>query len=352
VKNVIINILKFLVFFGVGAGILYLVYQNQNEAYMAQCALDGVPEGECSLINKVVEDFRGLNYFWVFGVCAVFIFSNIMRALRWNMLLKPLGRNPRTINTFLTTMLGFFANLGLPRLGEVMKPVSLAGYEKIPVEKVLGTIVVDRIMDVLSLLILIGIAFALEFDTLWGYLNENMPESSGGLLTNPLILGIGLVSIIGLAILFVFRKKIMESAIYAKFLNLLKGFTDGILSIKKLDNPPLFIFYSIMIWVAYYVMYYMYLPAFGPTEDLGFTVALVVFVFGTFGIVIPSPGGMGSYHALVIAALAIYGITGSDAFSFANFSFFVTQLVNVVLGLAAIVFLPIINKNYNPVAIE
>lgn len=351
-KNVLINILKFLVFFGVGAGILYLVYQNQNEAYMAQCALDGVPDNECSLIDKVIADFRGLNYFWVFGVCAAFVFSNIMRALRWNMLLKPLGRSPRTINTFLTTMLGYFANLGLPRLGEVMKPVSLAGYEKIPVEKVLGTIVVDRIMDVLSLLIVIGIAFALEFDTLWGYLNENMPESSGGLLGNPIILGLGGLGIIALGLLFIFREKIMQTKLYAKLIALLKGFWDGIISIKKLDNPPLFILYSVLIWVAYYVMYYMYLPAFGPTEHLGFTVALMVFVFGAFGIVIPSPGGMGSYHALVIAALAIYGVTGSDAFSFANFSFFATQFVNVVLGLAAIIFLPMINKNYQPTAIE
>lgn len=351
-KNVIVNILKFLVFFGVGAGILYLVYQNQNEAYMAQCALDGVPEGECNLINKVLEDFKGLNYFWVFGTCIAYFLSNVLRALRWNMLLKPLlGRNPRTINTFLTTMLGYFANLGLPRLGEVMKPVSLAGYEKIPVEKVLGTIVVDRVMDVLSLLIVIGIAFTLEFDTLWGYLNENISERSGK-GGGSILLGLGGFSVIVLGLLFVFREKIMQTKLFAKVMDLLKGFWDGILSIKKLDNPPLFIFYSIMIWVAYYVMYYMYLPSFGPTEHLGFTVALMVFVFGAFGIVIPSPGGMGSYHALVIAALAIYGVTGSDAFSFANFSFFATQLVNVVLGLAAIIFLPMINKNYHPQPIE
>ncbi|MEM1124699.1 MAG: lysylphosphatidylglycerol synthase transmembrane domain-containing protein [Bacteroidota bacterium] len=352
-KNAISNVLKFLAFFGVGAVILYLVYQNQNEAYMAQCALDGVPEEACSLINKVIADFRGLNYFWVFGVCAAFVFSNIMRALRWNMLLKPLlGRNPRTVNTFLTTMLGYFANLGLPRLGEVVKPVSLAGYEKISVEKVLGTIVVDRVMDVLCLLVVISIAFALEFDTLWGYLSENMPESSGGLLGSPILLGLGLTGVLSIALVFVFRRKLMQTKLFAKVVELLKGFWDGILSVKKLENPLLFVFYTLMIWVFYYVMFYMYLPAFGPTEHLGFTVALMVFVFGTFGIVIPSPGGMGSYHALVIAALALYGITGSDAFSFANFSFFATHFVNIVLGLAAVIFLPMINRNYQPAAIE
>ena len=352
-KTAIVNILKFTLFLGLGLVILYLVYQNQNEAYLAQCAIDGIPAEECSLIQKVVEDFKGLNMIWLYGVFAAFIFSNIIRALRWNMLLRSLGRNPRTINSFLTIMLGYFANLGLPRLGEVLRPITLAKYEKMPVEKVLGTIVIDRAMDVLSLLILVGIAFLLEFDTLWGYLSKNMAtDSSGGLLTNPIFQGLGIIGIISLILLFVFRKKIQRSKFYDKVINVLKGFWEGIMSIKKLENPALFIFYSIIIWLAYYLMFYMYLPAFNPTAHLGFLVALMVFVFGTFGIVIPSPGGMGSYHFLVMAALALYGITGSDAFSFANFSFFATHFCNIVLGLFAVLFLPTINKNYQPVPIE
>ena len=305
------------------------------------------------LIQKVIDDFKGLNYFWVLGIFAVYIFSNMMRALRWNMLLKSLGRTPRTINSFLIIMLALFANLGLPRIGEVLRSATLARYEKMPMEKVLGTIVVGRTLDVLSLLTLIGIAFLLEFDRLWGYLSENMASNGkGGLLTNPIVLGLGGFGLISLILLFVFRKKIQQSKLFDKAVNILKGFWDGIMSIRNLENPPLFIFYSIMIWVAYYFMFYMYLPAFGPTAHLGFTVALMVFVFGTFGIVIPSPGGMGSYHFLVMAALALYGVTGSDAFSFANFSFFATHFCNIVLGLVAVIFLPTINKNYAPVPIE
>lgn len=353
-KNAIINFLKFLLFLGVGLVILYFVYQNQNKAYLAQCAIEGIPAEDCSLIQKVIADFKGLNMIWVYGVFAAYTFSNIMRALRWNMLLKPLGRAPRTINSFLTIMLGYFANLGLPRLGEVLRPVSMARYEKVPVEKVLGTIVVDRAMDVFSLLIIVSLAFFLEFDTLWGYLSENMGQSGegGGLLSNPIIQGLGLLGVLGMVLLFVFREKIQQTKFYHKVVDMLKGFWDGILSVKKLENPALFIFYSVMIWVAYYFMFYMYLPAFEPTANLGFVVALMVFVFGTFGIVIPSPGGMGSYHFLVMAALALYGISGSDAFSFANFSFFATHFCNIVLGLIAVIFLPIINKNYQPVPVD
>jgi len=352
VKSALTNTLKFLIFLSIGLIILYLVYQNQNTAYLAQCAKDGIPEAECSLIQKVIEDFKGLNYGWVLGVFAAYTFSNIMRAFRWNMLLKSLGRTPRTVNSFLTIMLALFANLGLPRLGEVLRPVTLARYEKMPVEKVVGTIVVDRAMDILSLLLLVGLAFLLEFDRLWGYLSKNMQTGDIGLLSNPIILGLGGIGLLGLLVLIIFRKQIQQSKFFEKIINVLKGFWDGIMSIRNLDNPPLFIFYSIMIWVAYYLMFYMYLPAFSPTAHLGFTVALMVFVFGTFGIVIPSPGGMGSYHFLVMAALALYGVTGSDAFSFANFSFFATHFCNIILGLVAIIFLPTINKNYEPVPID
>lgn len=352
-KKVITNGIKFLFFLGIGLVILYLVYQNQNEAYQAQCALDGVQDAECSLIQKVLDDFKGLNVFWLSGVIFAFLFSNYIRALRWNMLLQSLGRKPRTVNSFLTIMLGYFANLGLPRLGEILRPVTMAKYEKVPVEKVLGTIVVDRAIDVLSLFILVSIAFMLEFDTLWGYLSEHMVMGNeSGNLSRSIFVGFILLGILVFVGLFLFRKHISQTKLFKKIVEIFKGFLDGILSVKKLEKPGLFIFYSILIWVAYYLMFYMYLPAFNPTAHLGFVVALMVFVFGTFGIVIPSPGGMGSYHFLVMAALALYGVSGSDAFSFANFSFFATHMCNIVFGLAAILFLPSINKNYQPVPIE
>lgn len=348
-RNILLNILKFFLFFGVGAVILYLVYQNQNEAYQAQCALDGVAPADCSLIQKVITDFKSVNLFWIGATVLAYFISNLCRALRWKMLLKPLGSNTRTINAFLTVMLALFANLGLPRLGEVLRPVSLAKYEKLPVEKVLGTIVVDRTMDVLSLLLIVGLAFMLEFDTLWGYLSENMVVGeSGSLFTNPIVLSLLGIGIVAIVIAFVFRKKIQASQLYQKVLQVLKGFGEGILAIRNLDKPWLFIIYSILIWVGYYFMFYFYLPAFGPTAHLGLVVALMVFVFGTFGIVIPSPGGMGSYHFLIIAALTLYGVKAGDAFSFANISFFATHFSNILFGLIAVIFLPIINKNYHP----
>jgi len=353
-KNTLQNILKFLIFLGIGLGILYFVYQNQNEAYQAQCALDGVAKADCSLMQKVINDFKSVHLGWLGAAFIAYLISNVSRALRWQMLLKSLGSSTRFINSFLTIMLGLFANLGFPRLGEVLRPVTLAKYENIPVEKVLGTIVVDRAMDVLSLLTIVGIAFFLEFDTLWGYLSENMAndKEGTGLLGNPIVLGVLGSGILGLILLFVFRKQIQATALYGKIKQVVLGFVDGILSIKNLDKPWLFIVYSIAIWAGYYLMYYFYMPAFGPTAHLGLIAALMAFVFGTFGIVIPSPGGMGTYHFLIIACLSLYGINEGDAFSSANISFFATHFANIIFGLAAVLLLPMINKNYQQTPID
>ena len=344
------NTLKFIFFLSIGLVILYFVYQNANESYLEQCEIDGIPLEECSLVQKLIDDFKNLHVFWIMGMLAAFTFSHFIRALRWNMLLKPLGREARTVNSFLTIMLGYFANLGLPRLGEVLRPVTMARYEKVPLEKILGTIVVDRAMDFLSLFIMIGIAFLLEFDTLWGYLSKNMAVGGGG--SSSFTYWFGGIGILGLAFFYFFRESIKNSGFYKKIAHILKGLWDGITSIRHLENPGLFILYSILIWVAYYFAFYMFLPAFPPTAHLGFLAALIIFVFSVFGIVIPSPGGMGSYHVLVIAGLALYGVTGSDAFSFANFAFFTPHLLNIVLGLVAVIFLPIINRNYQPQPIE
>ena len=112
-----------------------------------------------NLIAKIIADFKGVNKFWMLLVLLAFMLSNVSRAIRWKMLIKPMGYNPKVSNLFLSTMLGYFANLGLPRVGEIIKIGALSKYENIPVEKITGTWVVDRGMDVLSLLVMIGLAF-------------------------------------------------------------------------------------------------------------------------------------------------------------------------------------------------
>lgn len=342
-QKTIINVLKFLAFFGVGAIILYLVYRNQNTAYQAQCALDGVAAADCSLLQKVINDFSRVNYAWIAVVVATFMMSNWSRAARWKMLLDPMGYQTRRANIFWAVNLGYFANLGLPRMGEMVRAATVSRYEKIPLDKVLGTIVVDRLLDMVCLLVVVALAFTLEFNTLYSFLDKNM---NGGIWQNPIvwtILGIGFIGLIGI---FVFWNKIKELSIVQKVLSLAKGFLEGIMSIKDTKNPTVFILHTINIWLMYYLMAYFCFFAFPPTANLTPLIALMVYVFGAFGIVIPSPGGMGTYHALVTAALAIYGVNSVDGFSFANIFFFSVNIFgSIAFGIAALVLLPIMNRN-------
>lgn len=138
-----------------------------------------------------------------------------------------------------------------------------------------------------------------------------------------------------------------------KIWHIVEKFTEGLKTIKKIDNLPVFLFHSINIWVMYYMMTYLCFKSFAPTADLAPIAALTVFVFGTFGIVIPSPGGMGTYHVLATAALVIHGVNSNDAFSFANIMFFSIQIFyNIVAGVLSIILLRVLNKKSIPLSIE
>lgn len=345
-KKLLVNLLKFLAFLSVGLFILYWVYQKQNAAYTAECDLKGIPVEECSLIQKVITDFASADYFWLLTVLVCFAVSNLSRGIRWNMLLQQLGYQPRLSNAFLTIILGYFANLGLPRVGEVVRAGTMARYEQIPVEKVMGTVVVDRIIDVISILIVTALALALEFDTLYGFiqansdLNEKLAANQGILLA---LVGLG---VLGLVALYYFREALMRTKLYEKIAGILQGFVEGLQTIRKLDKPWWFVLHSINIWLMYFLMTYVCFFAFAPTAHLGALAGLVVFVFGGWGIVIPSPGGMGTYHFLATTALGFYGVAGDDGFSWANISFFTIQLgCNILIGLLALILLPILNKD-------
>ncbi|MBR9921825.1 MAG: flippase-like domain-containing protein [Bacteroidetes bacterium] len=357
-KKLLQNILKVLVFFGIGLGILYLVYLDQDAAWQAQCALDGVPESECSLIGKILDDFASAKYFWLFLVLVAFSISNISRAARWLMLLRPLGYKPSMVNGFFTIMLGYFANLGFPRIGEVIRAGTFARYEKIPAEKVFGTVVVDRIADVIVFAAVLGVTFIIEFDRILELLQSfraaEDAASSGISLFGWIIRGVLGFSLLALLLLVIFWKRIKAGKLYKKVQEIVIGFIDGLKTISKLEKPGWFIFHSLNIWFMYYLMTYLGFYAFAPTAELGAMPALMVFAVGALGILIPSPGGMGTYHALVSACLvSMYGLAKADAFSFANILFFSIQLgCNILLGLLALVVLPVYNRNRNPVIPE
>jgi glycosyltransferase 2 family protein len=335
------KILQFLGFASIGVIILTLVFRSQNTAFQAQCALDGVPAHHCSLIHKLTTDFGIVHFGWLFLVAVAFTVSNLFRALRWQMQHTALGYQTRVSTSFLSILLGYFANLGLPRMGEVVRAGALAKADLVPVEKVAGTLVVDRLMDFVCLFVVILLAFAFEYDTLFGFLEKQgaFGKSQNGAPSR--LPWLALAGVLALVAFYALRNRIAQSGIGMKVLSLVGGFQEGLLSIFKMQRPWLFIALSAGIWLMFYLQCLFGLWAFPPTAHLGFAAALLVFVIGTFGFVIPSPGGMGTYHALAIAALSLYGINGADSFSYANISFFSIQILyNIVFGVVALILLP------------
>jgi uncharacterized protein (TIRG00374 family) len=249
-------------------------------------------------------------------------------------------------NAFFTIMVGYFANMGLPRVGEVVRAGLFARYESISPEKVMGTIVVDRILDLLSLLFAIILALILQGKVLFSFFKYKIGDSVFGQGWIYIVLAAGFLF---LFVVYRLRRIIKRWGLYQKIQHLVEGFRDGLRSLRRVEKPWILILDTVLIWLMYYLMMFLCFRSFEPTVHLGAMAGLMTFVFGGLGIVFPSPGGMGTFHAMVITALAIYGIHGDDAFSFANIQYFSVQLFGcMLLGIIGLIALPIINKKTKP----
>lgn len=342
----ITDVLKFVLFLSIGGVILYLVFKNQNEAYQLECATKGIPAASCSLLDKLIADFSRVNIGWLLVVLCCFMLSNLSRMERWRILLGGLNYEVKWYNAFGAVLIGYFANLGLPRMGEVVRAGVLARNEKIPVETAMGTIVIDRLLDVLSLAIIMAFAFLLEYDTIMNFIAGNQGGQAGATGGGtPWFTYIVIAGILFMAIGWWQRERLLATSVGQRIWKMAKGFLSGLASIKMVKRPLALFFHSINIWFMYFLMAWIGLWAFPPTAHLGPITGLMVFVFGSLGIVIPSPGGMGTFHFFATEALKIYGVSGEDAFSFANITFFSVNLgCNIITGLLALLLLPVLNN--------
>ncbi len=295
--------------------------------------------------EAIKEALRSANYWWILLSVVLGIVSHISRSIRWNMLIKPLGYTPRLINTFFAVMIGYFANLAFPRLGELSKCEILRRYEGVPINKLLGTMIVERAADLLSLIILMGVVIVFEFhflkETIMTYLVDPVlgtMQSNGKTL---LLLGVALLLLFAAGIWLL--RKFRHIPLFIRIRELAVGFAEGLKSIGKMENAWAFVFHSIFIWGLYYTMTYVAFFAFAETAHLGLMAGLVVFVFGSIGMVMPLPGGIGSYHSLVRLALSLYAVPAATAAAFAT-AIHAGQTFGIILfGFLSLILLPVIN---------
>jgi uncharacterized protein (TIRG00374 family) len=327
----VLNIVKYLAFLSVGIFIFWWVYKDESLSW---------------------SSFRNLNYFWIVVSVILNIFSQISRALRWNMLIKPLGYEPRLYNSYFSVILLYFVNLLLPRAGEVFRCTVLSRYEKIPFAKLAGTVVVERMVDFITLMFLAIVIILSQFGVFSSFFTTHaeVRDNLNKLLSIRNIV-LGLVFIIVLIAAFIIfntyykKHKTNKRNSFITRLRLLKqNFIVGIKSIAKLENKWLFVGHTAFIFVMWLFMLYVIFLAYEPTSHLSIQTGMITFLMGGLAMLAPVQGGIGPWHFMVYETLFIYGIDKADGKIFALIAHTSTNLIYLVLGLAAFILLPILNN--------
>lgn len=263
--------------------------------------------------------------------------SHIIRAERWRMLLVPAGASARLGTAFLAVMVGYLVNLVIPRGGEVSRALNLYKTDDVKPEVSFGTVVTERIIDVIFLLSFVLISFLVEWDKLLVFLStlrkdnpNNLPATEEG-FTVPVWLWV-VSAVVILLVWAGFRLRKQE-----RFRRLWEGFSSGMFSIFRLDRKALFIFYSLMIWILYFVTTWLVMQAFEQTNALGFEAVLMIFALGSISMAVPLPGGTGSYHTIVpLGLVAFYGLGKSDAVALVFIFHALQTLILLLFGLLSL----------------
>jgi len=289
---------------------------------------------ELSDLDKktIINSFKTANYRWVFLSLFFGILSHLSRAYRWKFMLEPLGYKPKFINLIFTVLIAYLVNLIIPRAGEVARATAIKKYEKIPFDKALGTIVAERIADVIMLLIIIGIAFFIQAEFL---LNSGLFNPKQTILS---LLLLGVLGIIGLVIL-----KKSNHPFAQKIKTFLNGLLEGVKSILKMKSKWAFIFHTFFIWLMYVLMFYSVTFALPETTNLPFGAIIIGFVVGGLSMAVTN-GGLGVYPVFVATALVLYGVDENPAKAFGWIMWTAQTLMVLLFGGLSFLLLPIINK--------
>ena len=275
------------------------------------------------------------------------VMSHFLRAIRWKQLIQPLGYNPSLLNCFLCVFIGYWANLAVPRLGEVLKCTFLGRYEKIPVDKLIGTIVVERAVDVITLLILFIITIGIQIEVLGNYTIDLFHRAFQNHSGQFSIIRLSVVIAIVIAIFFCIRyalQRYKHIPIIQKIKTILRGIIDGVLAVKQLKYKWWFVLYTIGIWLMYLLSIKLGFLSITETSHLNYAVALSVLVFGAVGMIVPSPGGVGSYQFAVQQILLLYAISEEKGMSVGMLLWFSLTAILIVFGTISFFLLPIVNK--------
>jgi glycosyltransferase 2 family protein len=288
-------------------------------------------------VNRIWNEFLEANFIWVLLSMLSGAVSHVLRALRWNLLITSMNHTSRTSTTFYALMTGYLANLAVPRLGEVTRCATLSKYSGVPFNVLAGTVVAERVFDMICLLALIFFTIVFQFQFLKEFLDYYVFSPLMN-MTEGKIWIILLLGFVGLGLLFLMWKYFknvssQKQSLASKIKRQLMGFLKGMASLGLVKKKVLFLVYSFLIWVLYFMMVYLVFFAINATSHLGLMAGLTLLVMGSLGIVAPVPGGVGTYHFIVIITLTeLYGIASEPATSYAYLAHASQMLMVILLG--------------------
>lgn len=330
-KRKILNVLKFIFFLSIGMGLLYLAFKGVN-------------------LKSLGEDLKHAQYGWLILTFFLGFISHLSRAMRWKLLIAPLGYSPKTSHTFYAVMIGYLSNLAAPRLGEVVRCGSLNKTDKIPFDSLLGTVIVERAIDLLVLVILTLIVFFAKINFFGNFLSQNIFVPLGhkfsGLLSRwiPILLFF-IILLVLMVLLFVFRKKLSHIHVIMKLKKLLSGIANGLKSLYTMKNLPLFLLHTLLIWGMYFLITWIIFFTIPETSGLGPLAGLFILVTGSLGMTVPVQGGIGAYHWIVSLSLTLYGISREKGLVFATIAHESQTLLVILLGAISLILVFLLQKH-------
>lgn len=327
------NIVRFTFFLGIGVFFIWIFLHNLTAAQK----------------REIMLSMGDANYWWIAAAIPLGVLSHYFRALRWKMLIEPMGYNPRKSNMFFAVFIGYFANLALPRLGEISRCTVLTRYENVPFNKSFGTVITERALDLIIFVVLFFLNIALQAERLSGYIDQEIYKPLeaklhiGYNLSGSLSIAALALVVLFILIFLVFRKKIIANKLYIKVKALVLGFVEGMKSLSKVKTPWLFGFYSLAIWVLYLLMAYIVFFSMSASSGLGLDAGLATLVFGSIGIMVVQ-GGIGIYPAIVAETLVLYGVATTQGYALGWLIWSSQTLTIVLVGIISLILLPLLNN--------
>ena len=330
-KKIISSLLQYTIFLGLGIFLLWWTTKNLTD----------------SEIQHLKDALSDANYLLVIPAMILLLLSHYSRALRWKILMEPLDIRPTSLNTFFAVMLGYFFNLLVPRLGEVMKCTILARYEKTPVDKIIGTMVAERAIDFICLLIVIGLTVFLQFDIASSFFSTEWQKAADKSAANPGNFGFLITfSAIaaGLLLIFWIMRRFAHISIIARIRSLFQGIWQGLTSVRYVKRKAAFILHTVFIWSMYLMSIRLGFYAMESVSHLQMIPSFTILSFGSIAMII-TQGGIGAYQLAVQKTLTLYGISEVNGLAYGWLLWAVQTLLVLVVGLICLLLLPIFNRN-------